>query len=433
MTAEIVVMNKNAIALAADSAVTVQVPTDDLGFTQKIYKTTNKLFMLSKYHPVGAMVFGNSEILGTPWEVIIKIYRKGLGTNESSTIENYASGFINYIDNFFSEKEQEDYFFNSLVGFYSGLILEEINNGVKQITEKEETITEDQIRSIVDININQCYEELSAYQTLSTIPEDFGQQLISKYHEQIEKAIKVVFEELPISEDSLNRLRELAVITRIRDIFPNDTTGLVIAGFGNDEIFPAVYAILIHGVVNGKLKYKVLYNQKIDNKQSTASIIPFAQHEMVAIFMEGVDPDYNNVINGYIDEIFDKYPKALIESLINLTEEEKSDLLAVLSQQSKNILDKFSKDMLEYRRKNYIDPILSAVSVLPKDELAEMAESLVNLTSFKRRVSMQEETVGGPIDVAVISKGDGFVWIKRKHYFDADLNHQYFANYFREG
>ena len=41
------------------------------------------------------------------------------------------------------------------------------------------------------------------------------------------------------------------------------------------------------------------------------------------------------------------------------------------------------------------------------------------------------ETVGGPIDVAVISKGDGFVWVKRKHYFPADLNNHFFRNYFR--
>jgi hypothetical protein len=61
-----------------------------------------------------------------------------------------------------------------------------------------------------------------------------------------------------------------------------------------------------------------------------------------------------------------------------------------------------------------------------------MAESLVNLTSFKRRVTMDPETVGGPIDVAVISKGDGFIWIKRKHYFKPDLNHQFFSNYFKE-
>lgn len=70
--------------------------------------------------------------------------------------------------------------------------------------------------------------------------------------------------------------------------------------------------------------------------------------------------------------------------------------------------------------------------MLPKDELAAMAEALVNLTSFKRKVSMETETVGGPIDVAVISKGDGFIWIKRKHYFKSELNPQFFANYNKE-
>jgi hypothetical protein len=79
-----------------------------------------------------------------------------------------------------------------------------------------------------------------------------------------------------------------------------------------------------------------------------------------------------------------------------------------------------------------ISSITSAVSFLPKDELAAMAESLVNLTSFKRKISLNAETVGGPVDVAVISKGDGFIWIKRKHYFKPELNPGFFANYFRE-
>lgn len=75
---------------------------------------------------------------------------------------------------------------------------------------------------------------------------------------------------------------------------------------------------------------------------------------------------------------------------------------------------------------------MTVVAALPKDELAAMAESLVNLTSFKRKMSMDAETVAGPIDVAVISKGDGFIWIKRKHYFERELNPQFFANYYRE-
>ena len=68
---------------------------------------------------------------------------------------------------------------------------------------------------------------------------------------------------------------------------------------------------------------------------------------------------------------------------------------------------------------------------LNKSELAEMAETLVNLVSFRKQVTMEAETVGGPIDVAVITKGDGFIWIKRKHYFKPELNHQFFSNYYR--
>ena len=55
-----------------------------------------------------------------------------------------------------------------------------------------------------------------------------------------------------------------------------------------------------------------------------------------------------------------------------------------------------------------------------------MAESLVRMTCLKRHVTTDDETVGGPVDVAVITKGDGFIWIKRKHYFDASLNQHYF-------
>ena len=51
---------------------------------------------------------------------------------------------------------------------------------------------------------------------------------------------------------------------------------------------------------------------------------------------------------------------------------------------------------------------------MPPEDLATMAESLVSLTSLKRHVSSEEETVGGPVDVAVVSKGNGFAWVKNK-------------------
>ena len=51
MTAQIAIMNKQALALATDSAVT---HTEKSG--KKIHPSGNKLFTLSKYHPVGVMI-----------------------------------------------------------------------------------------------------------------------------------------------------------------------------------------------------------------------------------------------------------------------------------------------------------------------------------------------------------------------------------------
>lgn len=87
-----------------------------------------------------------------------------------------------------------------------------------------------------------------------------------------------------------------------------------------------------------------------------------------------------------------------------------------------------------WSRQYHINPIMETVSIAPKEELAQMAETLVNLTSFRRNLSMDEfsQSVGGPIDVALITKGDGFIWMKRKHYFDLNINQHFVQNYFRD-
>jgi hypothetical protein len=83
----------------------------------------------------------------------------------------------------------------------------------------------------------------------------------------------------------------------------------------------------------------------------------------------------------------------------------------------------------ETKNNDYIFPLLNAVNSLSKEDLSEMAESLIYLTYLKRRITFAEESVGGPVDVAIISKGDGFIWVKRKHYFKPELNQYFFQNY----
>ncbi|MGI6456094.1 MAG: hypothetical protein ACOX5R_10815 [bacterium] len=92
MTAEIVIMNKSAVAIAADSAVTFRHSEG-----QKIFVSANKIFTLSKYHPVGVMIYGNASFMGVPWETLIKTFREEQGNTESDYLCEYAKKFLQYL------------------------------------------------------------------------------------------------------------------------------------------------------------------------------------------------------------------------------------------------------------------------------------------------------------------------------------------------
>ncbi len=148
--------------------------------------------------------------------------------------------------------------------------------------------------------------------------------------------------------------------------------------------------------------------------------------------IQGIDPYYSKIITDSLSEYFAKYPDYIVDKIDNIDMNKKQEFAGKLKEIGISILADFNKKLQDYRQAYHISPITNAVSFLPKDELAAMAESLINLISFKRKISLDAETVGGPIDVVVISKGDGFIWIKRKHYFKPELNPHFFVNYFRE-
>lgn len=64
MTAIVGILNRRGIAIAADSASTINT---DKG--RKVLNTETKIFQLSKQHPVAVMICGKAEFLHTPLEL----------------------------------------------------------------------------------------------------------------------------------------------------------------------------------------------------------------------------------------------------------------------------------------------------------------------------------------------------------------------------
>ena len=302
------------------------------------------------------------------------------------------------------------------------------------VLKEEAAITDTEIKQIASDTIKEHYDELEQIETLSSIPENYAQDILAKYGDIIDQARKDIFEELPISTKSLKQLTKLSTNLLSKDILRSGTSGIVIAGFGEADTFPCVESFNIHLVAKNKLNYK--YREDLSERVSFdnhATIIPYAQGDEVRAFMEGIHPSLLFETENSLSDIFNTYPEMIADNIENLDDAEKRSLKRKLKEVSTEIFQDHQKRMQNYRREEFVNPVMNIVAMLPKDELAAMAETLVNLTSFKLRVgTMETETVAGPIDVAVISKGDGFTWIKRKHYFKAELNPQFFANYYRE-
>lgn len=431
MTAEIGILNKTAVALAADSAVTIQQSQG-----HKIYNSANKLFALSKYHPVGIMLFGGATFMGVPWETIIKVYRTRLKTRKFKTLKEYADDFISFIgtagNTFIPIKQQDDYVKSHVWGYFQ-MIKTEIKKRLEAALGKQGKLDENQVAGIVKEFIEQNLKENEKSPFFASISDEKQKEFLSKFDEEINKIITAVFENLPIDVDIATNLKKIAMGLFFRaGNFTKDTSGIVLSGFGDDEIFPSIYAYRFECIVENIPKYVEQTSGAI-NFDNNALIVPFAQSEMVHTFIEGIDPSLDQLSLGYLAQVFDKYPELLLNEVQLKDGIDKKDLTAKLKGISQNILKDYIDQNKKYRQEVHVAPIVNIVSILPKDELASMAEALVNLTSFKRRITMDAETVGGPIDVAVISKGDGFVWIKRKHYFKPELNPHFFKNYFREG
>lgn len=197
------------------------------------------------------------------------------------------------------------------------------------------------------------------------------------------------------------------------------STGVVVAGYGSDQIFPAYQQLMVHGHIGDELCYKEVKTFEVTHG-GIAMIQPFARTSMIEMFTDGFSPS--------LEQILDKEGRSAIEKVfadlnVRGVQVPQTDIDAIVDQCHTSFMTNWKR---ENWRQNF-NPLVEVLQTLSIQEMAHLAESLLGLESLKERVTSPTETVGGPIDVAAITKSEGLVWIKRKHYFDAELNMRYAA------
>lgn len=410
MSAGIIVMNKNAIAMAADSAVTV-------GNHAAIHNSANKLFALSMFEPIGAIIYANAQFMQVPMEIIIKQYKTELGKKSFQTLKEYVDDFIAFLernsDLFHFRKNEENY----VIGICSDL-LQGLANG---FTNRAKTLIEKKGRPLTDeeeteIKKQAVEETIQFMDSQPKVRDGFSDYVESSYLAKIVALIANQIKWIDDKDDLAKRICKLfdTHFTRVGYM------GMAIAGYGKSEIFPHMVHLKLSGILNGKLRYETVGNMDIDEIQ-TAAIIPLAQTDVMLTFIRG----YNDLI---LNQVASSIPKLINQRIDKMPDSVLDDCQKI---ESKKAFNGFQNDVAKLiqtvSNDVFVSPIIDSVTSLPIDELALFTESMINITSVRRRVAIDGNigTVGGPIDVAIVTRGDGLIWLKRKHYFEAKKNPQF--------
>jgi len=415
-------MNANGVALAADSAVTF-----GRAGTTKVFSTANKIFTLSKYQPVGVMIYGSASLIGTPWETLIKRYRSTLGTQSFGTLDEYASAFIDFLrtDKLLFHPDLEEAAIAAHLRSNLLPLLQDILKALDIAIKQQSALDEALITKLVSETVADVHQNLSANPDF-TFPIPDGDPFLTRCRVVTERVTSEVFKELPFSAEARVQLTQISEFL-LRQFDPDEESGVVFAGFGADELFPVLSQYTVKGVSPEALKF-----ERTRLAVMETGIYPFAQTDVVELFTSGVARSYQAGLLTLLSAELPQEIERIIEEVLSTKyKKAAAHAIAEIPHRVKDFAAEKMTKLSEERRQLFSDQMVSIIRGLPKEELAVMAESLVSLTSLRRKVSFGQETVGGPVDVAVISRGDGFIWIKRKHYFEPALNPQFFENYFR--
>jgi len=424
MTSEIVLMNRQAVAMAADSAVTI---SGDRYL--KTYQSVDKLFPLVDGQPVAVMIYNNAEIMSTPWETVISLYREQARGRPLATVSAYAEDFMEFLSgnpDLFPAEHQDTEFFKVVAVVFT-ILAEEFDYQVQKFQQSKAGSVRDHLSAMFEFVVGQLHADYQqcADDTprgdLSCFPGGMSEQVRRRYGNEIDQLIDSLlgslrneYSGLAFSEETKGRLREVAVFAVTKDAFFEHYTGVVFAGFGAREKFPSMRSYLTSSVILGILKRK--RDRQADISADSGPVFqPFAQDRMIRTFLTGMDQHLRMFIYGETLKLSSGLVTDVVSNTPNLTDAQRNTIYQNYSQNNlRHALHEFFRSVDNYQYAVHTRPILRAINSLPKKELGETAASLIKLNSFQQKVMNSIETVGGPIDVAVITRNGGLEWKREK-------------------
>lgn len=424
MTCEVVVANMLGIALAADSAVTFRDGSSD---SATYSSGANKIFQLTASEPVAVMVYSSANLNRVPWEVVLKSYRRELGPDTFAELKGYGDDLIDFINNRTPKllpqevrdagtkaatQEATVHVFKQLLASRAQLADTSADLATLKLLWADAVQEFQAGLSALSVDPALDAADLAAL-LQSTIATDVSAQVPPFLAENVAHLVPVV------DGDELVRLGLQTLFCRPQAAL-SSYTGVVVAGYGAEEFLPGFLDCHVYGFVGQKVYWRMSQAVAVNHTNKASLIEPFARKSMIETFTQGASPEvWKAVRDAFVKHANEVCKSAAANAAVSV---DPAHIDAAIASE----LDPFTQSWAYSVFGAHLTPLRSVISGLNVEELAELAETLVMLESLKEKVTSRTQGVGGPIDVAVITKSEGLVWIKRKHYFNPELNQRYF-------
>lgn len=299
MTAIIGILNKHAVVIAADSAMTAT-----FGDKVKIFNNATKIFNLTKHGSIGVMAFGSANFMRTPWEVIINLYHSKRGERTFDSVREYAEDFLDFLrssDFFISKQGQMNSFIREFDLYYSR---------VKEVAETDisylqlsngKPISETVMSSFV----NDCRNHLGALAKGTGITPDFKDFTEEDFNHYLKSVFETIRQTSPeeywpdgFKDDWQKKRWQHSFYNYLRSCLYFNKTGLVFVGYGEKDIFPTLLPVYVSIGFENKLRaYIDEDNKACVHDEESSFVCPFAQAEVISALIRGIAPDFYHQVN----------------------------------------------------------------------------------------------------------------------------------------
>jgi hypothetical protein len=412
-------MNRNAIVLAADSALTY---ADDYGGNIHA-RGADKIFTISHAGPVAVMFYNVASYFGIPWAVIFDEFRKESShLGDAYSIDDWYSHIVEYLKEVpstrkFGVSEADEVanfglFINAFVQDFASLIRREgwspgeaptnaeFNSALGKYSRQIETIPtlgpNGQLiamvrrRSVPSERLAGFFKAYAVSHLIEALEQDFGDSGFPE--EGILPLLKLLFTSL--------------LVDWVPDSMEEALTGLVLAGYGRGEVLPRAISFEFVPGFAGVLKFLKRDQHSPENGYDGGVVIEtFGQDDLLVGWTNGISSEVERSLIKAQGEFLETIKSQILDGEVSL----KASDIAKIDAIFENAINA-SPELLFWSKLLGSGPanlknLVRLVSMSNDGMLVEIATKLMTLTTLGKEL-VNEHSVSRPLNILAMKRGE---------------------------